>query len=811
MADHNYDASNIKILEGLEAVRKRPDMYIGNRQEGGLHHLVYEVLDNAIDEALAGRCDRILVHIHMDGSCSVEDNGSGIPVDMHEDAGKSALEVVLTTLHAGGKFDDKAYKVSGGLHGVGVSVVNALSERLEADVWREGVHYHFECERGNAKGPVREIGETKKQGTRITFYPDEEVFTTTEFKYDILQKRIREVAYLNAGAHITFQDDRVQKKDVYHYENGIQAFVEYLNEGKAAVSPVMYFAKDDDETGLSCELALQYNDSYAENVLAFANNIRNIDGGTHLSGFRTALTRTMNNYARNANMLKAGITPVGEDLREGLISVISVKVPEPHFEAQTKVRLSNPEVASFVETMINEQLAIYLEEHPAEAKRILNKAIQATAAREAARKARELTRRKGALSNANLPGKLWDCSSKDTVNTEIFIVEGDSAGGSAKGGRDRKIQAILPLKGKILNVEKARLDKMLGHEEIRTIISALGTGIGADDFDLSKCRYGKIVLMTDADVDGAHIRTLLLTFFFRQMPRLFEEGRIFIAQPPLYEVHVKGRKTSEYILNENQMQQSTENRGLEGSHLVVREPGGQTREFEQPKLALLVKILNDAERSIRVLNRRGIIFADFVGTYFKDQQLPAYQVRSEGKDEYYYDKDAFEGRLEKLNALEGETSIDGSPQSDTFIAEELHEVFRLNEICSRLRDDYNLDWRDYLLKPKKSVSGEDLPTRFVIINGADEFPIASLESIVPGVRQIGTRNLEIKRFKGLGEMNPDQLWETTMNPQARTLLKVQLEDAGEADRMFGILMGDNVEKRRNFIQEHALEVQNLDV
>ncbi|RKY10109.1 MAG: DNA topoisomerase (ATP-hydrolyzing) subunit B [Planctomycetota bacterium] len=811
MADHTYNASNIKILEGLEAVRKRPDMYIGNRQEGGLHHLVYEVLDNAIDETLAGRCDRILVHIHMDGSCSVEDNGSGIPVDMHEDAGKSALEVVLTTLHSGGKFDDKAYKVSGGLHGVGVSVVNALSERLEADVWREGAHYHFECERGEAKGPVREVGETQKQGTRITFYPDEEVFSTIEFKYDILQKRIRELAYLNAGAHITFQDDRVQKKDVYHYENGIRAFVEYLNEGKNSVSPVMCFSKNDLDSGLSCDLALQYNDSYTENILAFANNIRNIDGGTHLSGFRTALTRTMNSYARNANMLKAGMTPAGEDLREGLIAVISVKVPEPHFEAQTKVRLSNPEVSSFVETMINEKLGIYLEEHPAEAKRILNKAIQATAAREAARKARELTRRKGALSNANLPGKLWDCSSKDTVDTEIFIVEGDSAGGSAKGGRDRKIQAILPLKGKILNVEKARLDKMLGHEEIRTIISALGTGIGADDFDLSKCRYGKIVLMTDADVDGAHIRTLLLTFFFRQMPRLFEEGRIFIAQPPLYEVHLKGKKNSEYILNENQMQKNSENRGLEGSHMVVREPDGKTREYNQPKLALLVKILNDAERSIRVLNRRGIVFADFVKEHFDGQRLPVYQIRNEGKNEFYYDKDAFEKRLAELSGPKAETPEDKASENEAPFAEELHEVFRLNEISGRLQDDYDLNWLDYLLKPKKSVSGEDLPTRFTIVNGTDELPVASLESVVLGVRHIGTRNLEIKRFKGLGEMNPDQLWETTMNPEARTLLKVQLEDAGEADRLFSILMGDNVEKRRNFIQEHALEVQNLDI
>ncbi len=809
MADHTYDASNIKILEGLEAVRKRPDMYIGNRQEGGLHHLVYEVLDNSIDEALAGRCDRILVHVHMDGSCSIEDNGVGIPTEMHEDAGKSALEVVLTTLHAGGKFDDKAYKVSGGLHGVGVSVVNALSERLEADVWRNGKHYHFECERGNAKGPVREIGETKKQGTRITFLPDDEIFETTEFKYEILQKRIRELAYLNAGAHITFQDDRAQKNDVYHYENGIKAFIEYLNEGKTPASAIMAFSKDDPETGLSCDLALQYNDSYAENVLAYANNIRNIDGGTHLSGFRTALTRTMNAYARNANMLKAGTTPAGEDLREGLVAVISVKVPDPHFEAQTKVRLSNPEVASFVETMINEQLAIYLEENPAEAKRVLNKAIQAAAAREAARKARDLTRRKGALSNTNLPGKLWDCSSKDKVGTEIFIVEGDSAGGSAKGGRDRNIQAILPLKGKILNVEKARLEKMLGHEEIRTIISALGTGIGTDEFDLEKCRYGKIVLMTDADVDGAHIRTLLLTFFFRQMPQLFEEGRIFIAQPPLYEVRIKGQKKSEYILNEHQMRKNTENRGLDGATLIVREEDGSTRETEPSKLAFLVKLMNDAERSISILQRRGIVFREFVESYFNGDQLPIYQIRTDGKNEYYYDKDTFEKRLAELTAAE-EQAEDGETATANS-HEEMHEVLRLNDICQRLKQDYNLDWRDYLLKVQRTVSGEELPTRFVITMGGHEHSVVSLEQMAPAVRHIGAADMEIKRFKGLGEMNSDQLWDTTMDPEKRTLLKVQLEDAGEADRLFGILMGDNVEQRRNFIQEHALEVQNLDV
>jgi DNA gyrase subunit B len=563
---------------------------------------------------------------------------------------------------------------------------------------------------------------------------------------------------------------------------------------------------------LGCELALQYNDSYAENVLAFANNIRNIDGGTHLSGFRTALTRTMNTYARNANMLKSGATPAGEDLREGLTAVISVKVPEPHFEAQTKVRLSNPEVSGFVETMINEQLATHLEENPAEAKRVLNKAIQAAAAREAARKARELTRRKGALSNANLPGKLWDCASKDTTSTEIFIVEGDSAGGSAKSGRDRNIQAILPLKGKILNVEKARLEKMLGHEEIRTIISALGTGIGADDFDLSKCRYGKVVLMTDADVDGAHIRTLLLTFFFRQMPQLFEEERIFIAQPPLYEIRRKGTRNSEYILNEEQMRKNTENRGLEGSELVIRENNGTTRDFEQPKLAFLVKVLNDADRSIHVLHRRGIIFYDFVEKYFDGEQLPPYQIRVEGQDEFYYDKESYEERVAVLNeALPADTADEDRPVQQPFHMEELHEVLRLNEINNRLRDEYQLDWRDYLLKPQKTDSGEDLPSRFVITNDKEEYPVASLEDVPATVRKIGAKDMEIKRFKGLGEMNSDQLWETTMNPESRTLLKVQLEDAGEADRLFSILMGDDVEKRRAFIQEHALEVQNLDI
>ena len=818
MSEPTYDSNQIKILAGLEAVRKRPDMYIGNRQEGGLHHLVYEVLDNSIDEALAGRCDKIIVQIHADGSCSVEDNGRGIPVDIHKEAGKSALEVVLTTLHAGGKFDDKAYKVSGGLHGVGVSVVCALAEWMQADVWRDGKQYHFETRRSIPTGPVREVGESTKHGTRITFMPDEEIFETTEFKFDTLETRIRELAYLNAGIQISFQDDRSQKpRQTFHYEKGLRAFIEYLNEGKVPLSEVIYLSKEDTEGRIACEIAIQYNDSYMENVLAFANNIRNIDGGTHLSGFRTALTRTMNAYARNANMLKGGMTPTGDDLREGLTAVISVRVKDPHFEAQTKVRLSNPEVGSFVETMVNELLAIYLEEKPAEAKRILNKAIQAAAAREAARKARELTRRKGALSGANLPGKLWDCSSRQVESTEVFIVEGDSAGGSAKGGRDRTIQAILPLRGKILNVEKARLEKMLGHEEIRTIISALGTGIGVEEFQLEKCRYGKVILMTDADVDGAHIRTLLLTFFFRQMPQLLESGRIFVAQPPLYEVKIKGKKRSEYILNEREMRKRMESRGLEGTTLTIREEGRPPATVQDKPLAALIKLLNEAERTIHVLERRGILFRSFAERFYDGQRLPIYWVREQGEDEFYYDKTSWDKRLKEVEAAGGangttaENGGDSQNGNERVVAEELHEVARLNEIDVKLKSDYKLDMRDFLHKATRTVAGEPMPTKFEIHNGEQVHAVASLVEICQAIRHLGGQEIEIKRFKGLGEMNAEQLWDTTMDPAKRTLLQVKLTDAGQADRMFSILMGDDVDKRRNFIREHALEVQFLDV
>ncbi len=805
--EHKYDASNIKILGGLEAVRKRPDMYIGDCGSRGLHHLVYEVLDNSVDEALAGHCDNVLVLVHADGSCTVEDDGRGIPVEQHKQAGTSALEVVLTTLHAGGKFDNDSYKVSGGLHGVGVSVVNALSEWLEADIYRDGRHYHFECERGVAKGHVREIGPTDKRGTKITFKADEEIFGDSELHYDVLLKKIREMAYLNGGLQITFRDDRENKKEVFKFDDGIKAFVEHLNEGKDVLhKDIVYFAKEDTKAMLNCEVALQYNTSYTENVLVFANNIRNIDGGTHLSGFRTALTRTMNYYAKNNNLLKANQATTGDDLREGLTAVVAVKLADPHFEAQTKVRLTNPEVGSFVETTVNEQLSHYLEEHPQEAKRILNKAIQAAAAREAARKARELTRRKGALGSTNLPGKLWDCASKEKAATEIFIVEGDSAGGSAKAGRDRNIQAILPLKGKILNVEKARLEKMLAHDEIRTIISALGTGIGVEEFDISKCRYGKVILMTDADIDGAHIRTLLLTFFFRQMSQLVTGNMIYIAQPPLYEIKVKGKKKSEYILSENQMHKRMITRGMEGTELSISAGDEeQPRKISDKQLAKLVKNLADAERAIAILSRRGIKFEQFVQAYYNGEKLPRFRILTDNQQEVYYERIEYEKQIDELNKQ-------GSSEEDKpFTAEELHEVGRINQVNEKLTNDFGLSVNDFLLKPAKAVSGEALPTKFKLVNAENEYDVASLGDICTAIRQIGGKDIDIKRFKGLGEMNADQLWDTTMNPATRTLLSVKVEDTGEADRLFSILMGDDVEKRRNFIRDHALEVQNLDV
>jgi DNA gyrase subunit B len=633
------------------------------------------------------------------------------------------------------------------------------------------------------------------------------------------------LAYLNGGLQISFRDDRNKKKEVFKFEEGIKEFVKHLNEGKEALhKDVIFLAREDREAMLSCEVAMQYNDGYAENVLVFANNIRNIDGGTHLSGFKTALTRTMNYYAKNNNLLKNGQGTTGDDLREGLTAVVTVKLADPHFEAQTKVRLTNPEVGGFVESTVNEQLGHFLEEHPTEAKRILNKAIQAAAAREAARKARELTRRKGALSGSNLPGKLWDCASKEKEGTEIFIVEGDSAGGSAKSGRDRNIQAILPLKGKILNVEKARIEKMLAHEEIRTIISALGTGIGTDEFNLDRCRYGKIILMTDADIDGAHIRTLLLTFFFRQMRQLFEGEKIYIAQPPLYEIKVKGQRKSEYILSENQMHKRMIRKGLEGTELIIKDDkkaqtyqgssaknkkadSNGAREVCDKELTELVKILAEAERIIMVLSRRGINFTDFIRAYYNPAKggLPLFRICTENEEEIYYKREEYDKRIDELKM-----QIEGQ-EEESIDAEELHEVDRINQINNQLMEQFGLDLNDFLLTTTKDHSNEAAPTKFELLSGDDKYPAASLGDICASIRQIGVKGIEIKRFKGLGEMNADQLWDTTMNPETRTLLSVKLDDAGEADRLFSILMGSDVEKRRNFIRDHALEVQNLDI
>ncbi len=646
------------------------------------------------------------------------------------------------------------------------------------------------------------------------------------------------MAYLNAGVQITFKDERNHKKEVFKFEEGIRAFVKHLNEGKEILhKDVIYLAKDDKQAMISCEVALQYNTGYAENVLVFANNIRNIDGGTHLSGFKTALTRTMNYYAKANNLIKDGEAATGEDFREGLTAIVAVKLAEPHFEAQTKVRLTNPEVGSFVETVVNEQLGHYIEEHPAEAKRILSKAIQAAAAREAARKARELTRRKGALGSSSLPGKLWDCANRERAGTELFVVEGDSAGGSAKGGRDKNIQAILPLKGKILNVEKARLEKVLAHEEIRTLISALGTGIGADEFDIEKCRYEKIILMTDADIDGAHIRTLLLTFFFRQMPQLFDKQLVYIAQPPLYEVHAKGQKKSEYILTEAIMHKRLVDRGLQGTELTIRDgggkkgtksaapkagetprlegreacgsPKGKEQKVTEARLVELVKILVDMERCIAVLARRGIKFEEFIQKYGNGKGLPMYRIHGEGQDEVFHDKDDFTKRVDELKGRKKKD--EQADEDETFAAEELHEVGRINEQAKKLKQEFGLDLRDFLLKAERAVSGEAMATKFHLVNAEESFDVASLGEVCSAVRKIGGKGVEIKRFKGLGEMNADQLWDTTMNPATRTLLNVKLDDAGEADRLFSILMGEDVEQRRDFIRDHALEVQFLDI
>jgi DNA gyrase subunit B len=788
----DYGADKIKVLEGLAAVRKRPAMYIGSTSSQGLHHLVYEIVDNSIDEALAGYCNEVNVTIHLDGSVTVVDNGRGIPTDIHPTEGRSAAEVVLTVLHAGGKFDNTSYKVSGGLHGVGVSVVNALSKKLELEIRRNGKLFHQSYAFGDPLMPLEVVGETKKRGTKINFLPDDTIFETTEFSFDVLSQRLRELAFLNAGVRITIADEREEgKHHDFHYEGGIVSFVEYLNRNRTPLHPKpIYF--NGEKGGVEIEIALQYNDSYDEKIFSFANNINTHEGGTHLVGFRAALTRTMNTYATANNLLKnVKVAIAGEDLREGLTAVISVKIPQPQFEGQTKTKLGNSEVKGYVESLMNEKLAVYLEENPAVARRILEKTIDAARAREAARKARELTRRKGALDIGNLPGKLADCQERDPALCEIFLVEGDSAGGSAKQGRDRKYQAILPLKGKILNVEKARFDKMLSSQEVGTLITALGTSIGKEDFDIAKLRYHRVIVMTDADVDGSHILTLLLTFFFRQMPQVVERGHLYIAQPPLYKVK-RGRREL-YLRNEPAFQNYLLEEGTDGMTLFV-ENGAKTYAGKQiiPILKSLVefrtlmdKVVQKGvnEEVVRVALRLGVKsnLEDLDGLIPYLARLPEVY---EGSDFSALDDGRIILRLGNVRI-----ALD----SHTLTILTSYEYGLLTESHRRVRDMFG---------DGRAVVSEEGKELYATTRGLE---------LLAFFMDSAKKGLSIQRYKGLGEMNPEQLWETTMEPNNRTLLQVKIEDAVEADNVFTVLMGDQVEPRREFIEQNALNVSNLDI
>jgi len=801
--EDDYGADKIKVLEGLEAVRVRPAMYIGSTGIEGLHHLVYEVVDNSVDEALNGFCTRIDVTIHIDNSVTVVDNGRGIPTDFHEQSQKSAAEVVLTVLHAGGKFDNDSYKVSGGLHGVGVSVVNALSRRLDLEIWRGGKVYEQSYERGHPVTGFCQTGTTKRRGTKITFRPDDEIFETLEFSYDTIAQRLRELSFLNKGLTIALEDLRSDRRVEFKYDGGIISFVEHLNENKNALHPKpIYFETRKDDVVV--EVAMQYNDGYSETTFSFANNINTHEGGTHLSGFKSALTRTINAYAQTNDLLKdLKENPTGEDVREGLVAVVSVKLKSPQFEGQTKTKLGNSEIKGIVENAVNEGLGAYLEETPGMAKRILAKAVEAARAREAARKARDLTRRKGALDSALLPGKLADCQERDPKFCEIFIVEGDSAGGSAKQGRDRKFQAILPIKGKILNVEKARFDKMLSNQEITTMISAIGTSIGKEDFALDKLRYDRIIIMTDADVDGSHIRTLLLTFFYRQMPDLVEGGHIYIAQPPLY--GIKEGKKIKYLKNEREMEDFLMQRATEGVVVRVEKSGKQ---FSGAELAKLLKGVHEHavvyEKLLRRLEDRDLLnrllesVAGAGGMWANGVTL----------------KEIFEDK-EVLELIEGVIRPIG--YKTEILQDEEHGLNSLRATREKTGKTITIDWEflssaewQRLFALYSEISPLEKPP-FTVGQDGDVTSIASREDLMQYVLALAKKEVSMQRYKGLGEMNPEQLWETTMNPESRTLLKVSIDDAVQTDAIFTILMGDAVEPRRRFIEENALNVRNLDI
>ena len=802
-----YGAASITVLEGREAVRKRPAMYIGSTSDLGLHHLVYEVVDNSIDEALAGYCDRVEVFIHVDNSITVIDNGRGIPVDIHKQEKVSAAEVVLTKLHAGGKFDSNAYKVSGGLHGVGVSVVNFLSEWLRIEIWRDGVTYEQDYSRGIANGRLQPTGRTKKRGTKVSFKPDAQIFDTTEFNFDTLSQRLREKAFLNSGVRISINDERSEKSHEFFYKGGIAEFVKHLNKNKSVLHNQPIHLNRDASTAdpLAIEVSIQYNDGYNEIVHSFANNINTVDGGTHMTGFRAALTRTINNYAKSSGLFKKDDEKLApEDVREGLVAVISVKLPQPQFEGQTKGKL-NSDVKGQVEAFINEGLGRYFEENPTVARKIIAKAIDAARAREAARKARDLTRRKGALDSASLPGKLADCSEKDPALCEIFIVEGDSAGGSAKQGRDRRTQAILPLKGKILNVEKARYDKMLGHSEIRTMITAFGTGIGSNDFDVSKLRYHRIILLCDADVDGSHIRTLLLTFFYRQMPELIDRGHIYIAQPPLFKI--KKGKNEQYMTDEREMQKYLMRKATENITVSVGESKSEYKGAELRKmLEKLAELSSYMDKLERRLHDRKIVDTVLNALAGPNGLLT---TRAASKLHEVFLK---ENLLQKVTAALEEASYETEIEAD-----EEHGTSSIAISRARGNGRVVIGWElatHVEFQKALQMYGElqDLSRPpFVISENDTKTVVESRHALLEHIMSLAKSGLSIQRYKGLGEMNPEQLWETTLNPETRTILSVQVNDAVETDEMFTVLMGDAVEPRRKFIEDNALDVKNLDI
>ena len=811
----SYDAANIQVLEGMEAVRKRPAMYIGDTGERGYHHLVYEVVDNAIDEAIAGYCTLIDVQINPDGSLSVTDNGRGIPVDMHPTQHRPAIEVVLTVLHAGGKFDGSNYKVSGGLHGVGVSCVNALSDWMKVEVKRNGRIHHIEFSRGHVTKPLAVVGECGDEtGTKVTFFPDHSIFTCHAFKWEILCNRLRELAFLNKGVKIHFKDNEGEghHEETFHYEGGIDAFVTYLNTNKTAISPVMHFEGQKEVTRLDgtytimAEVAMQYTDTYSTVEQTYCNNIHTVEGGTHLTGFRRALTSTINKYGVDNKLIKEKEKLSGDDMREGLTVVVSVKVPQPQFEGQTKTKLGNGEVDGIVAGIVGDKLLTYFEENPAVAKAIIEKTLLAYRAREAARQARENTRRKGVMDGLSLPGKLRDCSSRDASRTELFLVEGDSAGGSAQTGRDRSIQAILPLRGKVLNVEKARVDRMLANNEIRTLITAIGCGF-AEEWDISKARYHKIVIMTDADVDGAHIRTLLLTFFYRKMPELIERGYVYLAQPPLYKVERK--KKSEYVLTDGEMNARILFLGLDD--MTVRRANGEALDKEAARR--LLALLAEIKATMDTIARRGLSAKELLDRRDADGFVPRYVIVRGAGDaaafEYLKDEAAFKARVAALQQ-EMATTLDlAATQVETFhptdqMAFRWLEVYRASLLRKQMASlkgmGFSVD--DYLGETGKVATLEEDGTAQDVMN---------LPDLLAAIDARGRKGMSIYRFKGLGEMDAKELYATTMDPAKRHMKRVQLADAVKADQTFSLLMGDEVEPRRRFIEDNALNVRNLDV